>query len=195
MSRLIAYFLVCALGAGAAVALASCGGSSSPELLPGNTAREISENLDSVEQLAGVGDCVGAEDAAQEVRDQIDELGHVDKTLKEALRKGATRLDEVVVADCSPETTESIGAAEIPDSTESTTAKPPAKEKPPKKTTAIEANTTPTTPTTTPTTPATAPTTPTTTTPTPTTTTPPAEGGGVETPSGGVGPGAAGGEG
>ncbi|HEY5052004.1 MAG TPA: hypothetical protein VII45_01195 [Solirubrobacterales bacterium] len=192
MSRLIAYFLVCALGAGAAIALVSCGGGGSPDLLPGNTAREISENLDSVEQLASAGDCAGAEGAAQEVGDQIDELGNVDKTLKAALRKGASRLNEVVAADCSPETTESIGTAEIPATTESSTTEQTKRR--PKKPTTVEPNTTPTTtPTTAPTTPATTPTTPTTpsTTPTP----PPAEGGGTETPSGGVGPGAAVGEG
>ena len=115
--------------------------------------------------------------------------------MKAALRKGATRLDEVVVADCSPETTESIGTAEIPASTESSTTEPTKKK--PKKPDTVETDTTPTTPTTTttPTTPTTTPTTPTTPTTTPTSPTPPTEGGGVETPSGGVGPGAAGGEG
>jgi hypothetical protein len=180
MRRLTAYLLVFALGATAAVALASCGGGGSPDLLPGNTASEISTNLDKVEQLANSGDCIGAEDAAAEVSDQISELGGVDKTLKQALRKGATRLNEVVVADCAPETEESISPAEIPETAETETTE--TTKKPPKKSPTVEANTTPT-PTTTPTTP-TAPTTPTT-----TPTTPPAESEGAEAPSGGVGPG------
>jgi hypothetical protein len=187
MSRLIAYFLVSALGAAAAVALVSCGGGS-PELLPGNTAHEISENLDTVEQLASAGDCIGAEDAAHQVAEQIDELGHVDKTLKTAQRKGAERLDAVVAADCSPETTESVAPAEIPSSTEGLTTESHKKEKKekgkPKKPDTFETETTTTTAPSTPTT-TTTPTAPTT-TPTP----PPSEGGGTESPPGGVGPGA-----
>jgi hypothetical protein len=185
MHRLIAYFLVFALGTAAAVALASCGGSDSAELLPGKTASQISENLDKVEQLANSGDCVGAQAAAQEVGDQIGELGGVDKTLKQALRKGAARLGEVVIANCSSETEESIAPASIPEPTESTGTETTAK-KPPKKPPAVAPNTSPTAPTTpsTPTTPTTPPTTPTT-----TPTTPPTPPDGTGAPSGGVGPG------
>jgi hypothetical protein len=181
MSRLTTYFLVFALGGVAAVALVSCGGSGGADLLPGSTASQISENLDKVEQLANSGDCVGAEDAAQEVSVQISELGGVDKTLKRALREGADRLNEVVVADCSPEATEAISPASIPDSTESAPAET-APKKQSKKAPTVETNTAPVPPTTTST-----PTTPTTPATPPATPAPESgEGGG---PSGGVGPG------
>ena len=55
----------------------------------GHTASEITSNLDEVEQLVDEGDCVGAEDAARQVSDQVDALGGVDKKLKQALREGA----------------------------------------------------------------------------------------------------------
>lgn len=181
MSRLATYFLVFALGGVAAVALVSCGDGGGADLLPGSTASQISENLDKVEQLANSGDCLGAEDAAQEVSVQISELGGVDKTLKRALREGADRLNEVVVADCSPEATEAISPASIPDSTESATTETTPK-KPPKKAPTVETNTAPAPPTTTstptaPTTPATPP------------ATPAPESGEGGAPSGGVGPG------
>jgi hypothetical protein len=153
MSRPIGYFLVCALGAAAAIALASCGGSGGPDLLPGNTAREISANLDTVEQLASDGNCIGAQDAAQQIGDQISELGGVDSKLKAALREGAVRLDEVVVARCSPETEESIAPASIPEKTEGTTAETTSRKPARKPPTVEETNTVPTTPTTPPTTP------------------------------------------
>lgn len=181
MGRLTTYFLVFALGGVAAVALVSCGGGGGADLLPGSTASQISENLDKVEQLANSGDCVGAEDAAQEVSVQISELGGVDKTLKRALREGATRLNEVVVADCSPEATEAISPASIPDSTESAPTET-APKKPPKKAPTVETNTAPPPPTTTST-----PTTPT--TPTTPPATPAPESGEDGAPSGGVGPG------
>ncbi len=183
MGRLTAPLLALALGAAAAVALIACGGGSSAKLLPGNTASQITTNLDEVKRLAQSGECVGAEDAAQQVSAQIDALGGVDKQLKQALREGADRLNEVV-ASCEEEPTEAVAPASLPETTESTEpAKKPkgSKEskaqKPPK--------TTP--PATTPAEPAT----PTTTTPTtPATPEPPAGGGGTGAPSGGVGPGA-----
>jgi hypothetical protein len=184
MSRLTGYFLVCALGAGAAIALVSCGGGGSPDLLPGNTAREISANLDAVEQLASEGNCIGAQDAAQQIGDQIAELGEVDQKLKAALRQGAARLDEVVVANCSPEIEESIAPASIPETTEGTTTEKTEK-KPPKKPAAEETETAPTTPTTTTPTPPGPP------TGTPPETVPPEVSGGAEAPPGGVGPGSA----
>jgi outer membrane biosynthesis protein TonB len=186
MGRLTAPLLALALGAAAAVALVACGGGSSAQLLPGNTASQITTNLDEVKQLAQSGECVGAEDAAQQVSAQIDALGGVDKQLKQALREGADRLGEVV-ASCEEETTEAVAPASVPETTERD--KPAKKPKGPKQSkTQKPAKTTPTT--TTPT----EPTTPTTTTPTtpttPATPEPPAGGGGTGAPSGGVGPGA-----
>ncbi len=94
--QLATFTLVFALGAVAAVALVSCGGGEDAKLLPGATAQEITENLDAVEQLAGEGECIGAANAAQEVSAQVEALNGVDPKLKQALQRGATKLDEVV---------------------------------------------------------------------------------------------------
>lgn len=95
MPRPAASLLAILLGATAAIALASCG-EEDAQLLPGGTAREITANLDTVQLLADEGDCVGAESAAQQVSEQVDALGGVDPRLKQALREGAARLNEVV---------------------------------------------------------------------------------------------------
>jgi outer membrane biosynthesis protein TonB len=98
MGRLSASLLALSLGAVAALGLVACGSGGKTDLLPGNTAKEITANLDQVKGLATAGDCVGAEDAAQAVSTQIEALGDVDKKLKLALREGATRLNEVVAS-------------------------------------------------------------------------------------------------
>ncbi len=186
MGRLTAPLLALALGAAAAVALASCGSGSNAKLLPGNTASQITANLDEVKRLAQSGECVGAENAAQQVSNQIDALGGVDKKLKQALREGAARLNEVV-AECEESSTETVAPASVPTTTESTGAKPakkPKGPKPPKTTSPATTPTEPTAPTATPTTPT-----------TPTTPAPPTGGGGTGAPSGGVGPGAPAGSG
>lgn len=82
----------------AALGLSACG-SDSADLLPGATADQITSNLDQVRELVGEGECVGAEEAAQEVSDQIGALGGVDRRLKQALREGANRL-ALVVEEC-----------------------------------------------------------------------------------------------
>jgi hypothetical protein len=112
MGRPVPYLLAATLGLLAALALASCG-KEDAQLLPGETAREITANLDTVKQLSDEGDCVGAESAAQQVSEQIEALGGVDERLKEALRQGADRLNEVVDS-CEEETAEAIGPASIP---------------------------------------------------------------------------------
>lgn len=122
--------LALALLALAGLGLSACGGSS-PDLLPGSTASEITSNLDQVKELATAGDCVGAEDAAQAVSSQIDELGGVDKKLKQALREGATRLNEVVAGCEEAETEEAVPAVEPAEELEEEQAKE-AKEKPAK---------------------------------------------------------------
>ena len=96
MPRVAASLLALALGLAAALALASCGGGSDAKLLAGNTAQEISENLDSVQQLVDEGECVGAEDAALTVSTQVEAVEGIDPELKQALQKGAERLNEVV---------------------------------------------------------------------------------------------------
>lgn len=93
--RIAAPSLAVALAAATTLALAACGGEDA-KLLPGSTAAEISQNLDTVKQLAGEGECVGAADAADQVSAQVESLADVDPKLKQALERGATRLDEVV---------------------------------------------------------------------------------------------------
>jgi hypothetical protein len=177
MRQLSASMLALALGVAAAFALASCGSTNNADLLPGETASEINASLDMVRDLADSGDCTGAQDAAQQVSDQIDALTGVDKKLKQTLRDAATRLNEVVTT-CVETTAPAISPATIPDSTEKTTPEPQRRETQPR-----DDRTTTTTTTTTPTTP-------TTTTPTTTTPTTPSEGGGTGAP-GGVSPGSA----
>jgi len=111
--------LAVALGA-AAIALASCG--SNAQLLPGEKARDITANLDSVKRLAEEGDCVAAESAATQVSEQIEALGGIDAKLKRALREGAARLNEVV-AGCEETTSEAIEPGGIAAEAESTTGK------------------------------------------------------------------------
>jgi hypothetical protein len=101
-----------ALTVAAALGLAACGGEDA-KLLPGETAREITANLDTVQQLSDEGDCIGAESAAQQVGEQIEALEGVDRKLKAALEDGAARLEEVI-ADCEESVTESIAPATIP---------------------------------------------------------------------------------
>jgi hypothetical protein len=95
MLRLAVPTIALALGLATAFALASCGGEDA-KLLPGSTAAEISENLDTVRQLASEGECVGAADAADQVSAQVEALADVDPKLKLALERGAARLNEVV---------------------------------------------------------------------------------------------------
>ncbi len=122
------FALAIALGATAALALASCGGGDDAKLLPGATAQEISENLDRVKQYEEEGECVGASDAVGEVNAQVEALTGVDAKLKQALQRGTARLDEVV-ASCEEEepTTEAIAPSTEATTTEST--EPPGQEK------------------------------------------------------------------
>jgi hypothetical protein len=118
-----------ALAAGLLIALglAACGGEDA-KLLPGETAREITANLDTVKQLAGEGDCVGAESAAQQVGEQIEALEGVDAKLKRALEQGAARLQEVI-SECEESSSEAIAPAEIPAESEADEAKEQKEEK------------------------------------------------------------------
>jgi septal ring-binding cell division protein DamX len=126
--QLAAFALALALGGAAALALVSCGGGEDAKLLPGNTAREISENLDSVKQFVGEGECVGAENAAQEVSNQVEALSGVDEKLKQALQRGAEKLDEVVLT-CDETETEAVAPAGEAPSTEEEDELPPGLEK------------------------------------------------------------------
>jgi len=93
--------LLLALTGAAALLPLGCGGEDA-KLLPGETAREITANLDAVQQLSGEGDCLGAESAAQQVDEQIEALQGVDPKLKRALEDGAQRLEEVI-SECDEE--------------------------------------------------------------------------------------------
>lgn len=115
--------LALALAVAAAVALVACGGEDA-KLLPGETAREITANLDTVQQLSGEGDCIGAESAAQQVGEQIEALEGVDPKLKRALEDGAARLEEAI-AGCEESTSEAIAPATIPPEAEDSEEKAP----------------------------------------------------------------------
>lgn len=116
MARSSAFPVAVALAAAMALGLVACGGGDA-DLLPGDTAGQITSNLDLVEQLASEGDCTGASDAAQAVSLQVEELGGIDPKLRRALREGATRLNEVVV-ECEETTTEEEVAPAIEDAEE-----------------------------------------------------------------------------
>ena len=122
MPRLFALLLALALAA----TLASCG-EEDAQLLPGETAREITANLNSVEQLAGEGDCVGAEGAAEQVSEQIETLEDVDPRLKRALEEGAAKLNEAI-AGCEEVATEAVSPATIPPESEDEEEKKPKDE-------------------------------------------------------------------
>jgi hypothetical protein len=127
MSRAARSALALGLGLAAAIAMISCGGGA--KLLPGTTAKEITENLESVRELAAEGECVDAEDAAQQVSTQVEALQGIDPKLKEELQKGATRLNEVVLT-CTEETTEVDTEETLPTTTETKPTKPEKEKKP-----------------------------------------------------------------
>lgn len=127
MPRLPLSLLALGLGTAAAIALVACGGEDA-KLLPGETAREITANLDSVQQLSDEGDCIGAESAAQQVGEQIESVEGVDRKLKQALEGGALRLEEVI-AGCEESSSEAIEPAEIPTEPEEDEEKAPKEEK------------------------------------------------------------------
>lgn len=126
--------LALALGLASAVALASCGGGSSSDLLPGTTANQITSNLDEVQRLVDEGDCVGAEDAVAEVTQEVEELQEVDLKLKAALEEGSRQLSEVV-GECEETASEETEPTLEPDveAEEVEEEKKPKKEKPEKK--------------------------------------------------------------
>lgn len=109
----------------AAVVFASCGGGSDAKLLPGATAREITENLARVKQYVAEGECVGAADAATEVDSQVEALQNIDAKLKQALQQGAEKLGKAV-ASCEEATIETTTTEET---TKPEGPEPPGQEK------------------------------------------------------------------
>jgi hypothetical protein len=179
MRQLAVISLSLALGVATAIGLASCGSGDDAELLPGSTAAEISENLDAVKQLASEGECIGAAEAADQVRAQVEALDGVDPKLKQALEKGSARLAEVV-ATCEEASTETLPPP-TEDTEEEAKAPPGQEKKEEKERDKEEAETEKNLPPDTPTTPAeTSPA-------EPPTEPPPSEGGGTGAP-GGVSP-------
>lgn len=96
MGRLSALLVALVLGGVSAVALTACGGGSDAKLLPGAKASQIESNLDQVKQLAGGGDCIGAENAVAAVSAEVEELHEVAPKLKAALQEGTAKLSEVI---------------------------------------------------------------------------------------------------
>jgi hypothetical protein len=140
MARLSPLLIAVALGAAAALTLASCGGGGNADLLPGTTAEQIESNLNQVEELAAEEDCIGAEDAVAEVAAEVEELEGVDLKLKAALQEGTGRLSEVV-SRCQEETVSeetepslesNVEAEELEDEKKPKKSKPEKAEKEPK---------------------------------------------------------------
>jgi hypothetical protein len=133
MTRATAPALALAIAALAALALSACGSGSDAKLLPGKTAQEIGENLDSVQTLVDEGECVDAADAALEVSTEVEALQNIDPELKAILKKGADRLNEVVdlcEANLSEDTIEeAVPAPEFEDE-DATKEKKPKKVEP-----------------------------------------------------------------
>jgi hypothetical protein len=172
VARLGLQILALALGAAVAVGLVSCGSRDKSGLVPGTNAQEIQANLSTVDELAAQGDCTDAATAVSAVKAQIDELpSSVDPQLRDRLRAGAVRLENLVNEPGACETTTTTTSSVEPTTTESTTST--EKQKTKSTTTTTQSTTIPTT---------TSATTPTTTTPPGTTT------GGTSGSGGGVVP-------
>ncbi len=86
--------LLVALAAG--FVLTSCGSGGNAELLPEQTADQITSYLDQVNQSFKEGNCEVAEEAVAAVSTEVDGLQQVDPRLKKALRQGAAKLSDVV---------------------------------------------------------------------------------------------------
>jgi outer membrane biosynthesis protein TonB len=127
MTRATTPVLALVAGLATALALTSCGGEDA-QLLPGETAQEIDENLDSVRVLAEAGECLAAEDAALQVSTQVEALGGIDPELKRALGEGTDRLNEVV-SRCEEPQEDTVEDETAPETTESTDEKSDKKDK------------------------------------------------------------------
>ncbi|MEZ5078096.1 MAG: hypothetical protein R2725_11715 [Solirubrobacterales bacterium] len=131
MAPLRAALVVLLASAVAALALAACGGQGDV-LLPGDTADQIKENLDRVEQLVREGECFEAETATSEILKQVEDL-QVDRRLQTALEKGINQLFSVVeeCEEAEPETTESVETTEAEEPEETEKQKPEREKQPP----------------------------------------------------------------
>jgi hypothetical protein len=132
MGRLSAVLLALLLGGVSALALTSCGSGSNADLLPGTTASQIESNLDQVKRLTAEGECIGAENAVDEVAAEVEGLREVDLKLKAALQEGTAKLSEVV-SECEETSEETEPSLEPDVGAEEPDEKKPKKEKPEKK--------------------------------------------------------------
>ena len=130
-------------------ALAGCGGSGSPKLIPAGSAEALDGSIQEVADATASGDCGAAERALATAGDQLASLPRsVDTQLKERIGEGLQQLEATVPTQCreaKPKTT----------TTETTTTEPTTTTTEP--TTETTTTTTRTTTTTTPTTPTTTP--------------------------------------
>jgi hypothetical protein len=149
--RILAYLLALALGAGAAVGLAACGGGTSKALIPAADAGPLRDDFDAVGSAIDSGDCPGSEQALSRAQSHLDQLpARVSVRLRRRIQQGINTLRTQAAKEClANQTTATTDTTTIPTTTTTTATTPP---------------TVPTTTTTTPTTPTTTtPTTPTTT--------------------------------
>jgi hypothetical protein len=146
--RVGALILVFALGAAAAVGLVSCGDSEDDGLLPGNTAQEILDNLETIETLLAECSLDEAQSAVDQVESQVRDLGPpVDRRLKRNLLEGTRELERKIgEEECVPDTETDIPETTVTD--ETTTTEETTEEEPDRTTT--EETTTQEPPTTTP---------------------------------------------
>ncbi len=133
----------------AAGALAGCGGSGSPKLIPADSAEALDGSIQQVADATAAGDCGGAESALATAENQLASLPRsVDTQLKERISEGLQQLEATVPAQCREAKPKTTPKTTTEPTTTTTTTGP---------TTETTTTTTRTTTTTTPTTPTTTP--------------------------------------
>lgn len=135
----------------ASLAFTACGGeSNNPELLPKKQAEPLLADIEAVDSAAAEGDCDAVDQNIESIQERIGDLGGpISQKLKDALRSGAERLEEVSVecgseaepeepdvtdttdetVDPAPEPEDTTGDEQTDPSAEAET--PPAEEDPP----------------------------------------------------------------
>lgn len=130
-------------------ALAGCGGSGSPKLIPADSAEALDGSIQEVADATASGDCGAAESALATAENQLAALPRsVDTQLKERIAEGLQQLEATVPAQCREAK---------PKTTQTTTTEPTTTTTTTEPTTETTTTTTRTTTTTTPTTPTTTP--------------------------------------
>ena len=133
----------------AAGALAGCGGSGSPKLIPADSAEALDGAIQEVADATAAGDCGAAGSALATAENQLAALPRaVDTQLKERIAEGLQQLEATVPAQCREAK---------PKTTQTTTTEPTTTTTTTEPTTETTTTTTRTTTTTTPTTPTTTP--------------------------------------